>query len=74
MNEITSFLLLIDIMIIVSLLAIKMFYLLICFVLAMVNSDAVYDPIAKQVILKLAKKDKTWKTVAKILNLESKGE
>lgn len=74
MNEITSFLLLTDIIIIVFLLAIKMFYLLICLVLAMVNSNAVYDPIAKRIILKLAKKNKTWKTVAKILSLESKGE
>lgn len=47
----------------------KLFYWLMILLLAMFNSDAVYDKIAKKSILELAKKDKVWKDVAKVLEL-----
>lgn len=69
MNEITSILLLIDIMLISWIITIKFFYWVICLTLAIINSQAIYDNISKHTILKLAKTDKMWKDVAKILNL-----
>ena len=74
MSEITRNLLLIDIMLICCIITSKLFYWIICLTLASINSNAVYDNISRQVILKLAKTNKIWKDVAKILELESKGE
>ena len=39
--------------------------------MAIINSDAVYNNTSKKVILKLAQKDKIWRDVAKVLELES---
>lgn len=74
MNEITSVLLLIDIMLLGWIITFKFFYWIICLTLAVINSHAVYDNISRHTILKLAKTDKMWKDVVKILNLENKGE
>lgn len=72
MSEITSNLLLINIMLIGYIITSKLFYWIICLTLASINSNAVYDNISRQVILKLAKTNKIWKDVAKILELERK--
>ena len=48
-----------------------LFYWFMIFLLAIVNSDAQYNSTSKKAILELAKKDKIWKDVALLLNLES---
>ena len=45
---------------------------IIVLMLAMVNSNAKYTESSKMAILNLAKKDKIWKDVAKMLELENK--
>lgn len=47
-------------------------YWIMILMLAIINSSAQYDKIRKKSILELAKEDRMWKDVAKILNLESK--
>ena len=44
---------------------------IIVFALAIVNIDAKYNESSKIAILNLAKKDKIWKDVAEMLNLEN---
>lgn len=41
------------------------------FALAIANGDAKYDESSKMAILSLARKDRIWKDVAKILDLEN---
>ena len=45
-------------------------YWFMIFLLAIINSDAQYDNTSKKAILELAKKDKIWKDVALLLDLE----
>lgn len=52
----------------------KIFYWLMILVLALLNMQAQYNKISRKIILELAKKDRVWKDVSKILDLESKGE
>lgn len=52
----------------------KLYYWFIVLMLALINSSAVYNEIDRKIILKLGKKDKIWKDVAKILGLEDKHE
>ena len=46
-------------------------YWFMIFLLALINSNAKYDETSRKSILILAKKDKTWRDVAKLLDLES---
>ena len=52
----------------------KLFYWFMVWMLAVINSNAVYDEISKHTIFELAKEDKFWKDVAKILGLEKNNE
>lgn len=47
-------------------------YWIMILMLAIINTSAQYDKIRKKSILELAKEDRMWKDVAKILELESK--
>lgn len=49
----------------------KFAYWFMIFLLAIINSNAQYNESDKRTILKLAQKDKVWRDVAKILELES---
>lgn len=49
-------------------------YWLFVFLIATINYHAKYDESSKMAILSLAKKDRIWKDVAKILDLEREGE
>ena len=52
----------------------KLYYWFIVLMLALINSSAVYNEMDRKIILKLGKKDKIWKDVIKILNLEDEYE
>lgn len=52
----------------------KLYYWFIVLMLALINSSAVYNEMDRKIILKLGKKDKIWKDVAKILGLEKNNE
>ena len=69
MNEILSFLIICCFGGLFILIFEKIFYKIIILFLALLNEDAQYDNIKKNVILDLAKKNKTWFLVAKELEL-----
>ncbi len=49
----------------------SLIYWFMIFLLALINSNAKYDETSRKTILILAKKDKTWRDVARLLDLES---
>lgn len=74
MSEITRIVLIIDIGFVIFFISERILFLFICSMLAIINSNAVYDEIAKRSILKLAKEDKIWETVSKMLKLEEENK